>query len=118
MIKLGILILIPIVVFLLPTPEGLSKLVWYLFGLYLTAIVGLVLKPYSEPVILLATVAASAIVIGHQGMIDGKQVLAINSVLGGYASSTTWLVFSAFTLSAAFVKTGLGKRIAYYLIRT
>ena len=38
------------------------------------------------------------------------------AVLSGYSSGTTWLVFSAFTLSAAFVTTGLGKRIAYLLI--
>jgi DASS family divalent anion:Na+ symporter len=28
-------------------------------------------------------------------------------VLSGFSSGTTWLVFSAFTLSAAFVTTGL-----------
>ncbi len=37
-------------------------------------------------------------------------------VLSGYASTTTWMVFAAFSLSAAFVTTGLGKRIAYILI--
>ncbi len=113
--KLGVLVLIPLVIFLIPPPEGLPLLAWRLFGLYLTAIVGLVLKPYSEPVILLASVAASAVTIGNTA-VPKEQAIKMGQVLSGYQSGTTWLVFAAFTLSAAFVTTGLGKRIAYYLI--
>jgi DASS family divalent anion:Na+ symporter len=39
-------------------------------------------------------------------------------VLSGFASPTTWLVFSAFMLGQAFIETGLGKRIAFLLIGT
>ena len=113
--KLGVLVLIPLIIFLIPPPEGLPLLAWRLFGLYLTAIVGLVLKPYSEPVILLASVAASAVTIGNTA-VPKEQAIKMGQVLSGYQSGTTWLVFAAFTLSAAFVTTGLGKRIAYYLI--
>ena len=113
--KLGILVLIPFIIFLIPPPEGLPLIGWRLFGLYLTAIVGLVIKPYSEPVILLGTVAASAVTIGNTPLPE-NMVLKPDAVLSGYQSGTTWLVFAAFTLSAAFVTTGLGKRIAYHLI--
>lgn len=113
--KLGVLVFIPLIIFLIPPPEGLPLLAWRLFGLYLTAIVGLVLKPYSEPVILLASVAASAVTIGNTA-VPKEQAIKMGQVLSGYQSGTTWLVFAAFTLSAAFVTTGLGKRIAYYLI--
>ncbi len=37
-------------------------------------------------------------------------------MLDGYKSGTTWLIFTAFTLSSSFVITGLGKRIAYHMI--
>lgn len=110
--KLLIIIAIPLIMSLCPTPEGLSKLSWVLSGIYLAAIVGLVIKPFSEPVVLLIAVAASMVTVGNLG--DGS--IKTSSVLSGYASGTTWLVFSAFTLSAAFVITGLGKRIAYLLI--
>lgn len=110
--KMFIIIAIPLFMGLCPTPEGLSKLSWVLSGIYLAAIVGLVIKPFSEPVVLLIAVAASMVTIGNLG--DGS--IKASSVLSGYASGTTWLVFSAFTLSAAFVITGLGKRIAYLLI--
>ncbi|GKX59952.1 anion permease [Leminorella grimontii] len=115
--KLLLLIAIPIIVALIPTPAGLSSLAWVLFGLYLAAIVGLVLKPYSEPVILLGTIAATAVVIGVFGEFGlGEKGLKAGEVLRGYSSGTTWLVFAAFTLSSAFVLTGLGKRISYILI--
>ncbi|ELW6990004.1 DASS family sodium-coupled anion symporter [Escherichia coli] len=45
------------------------------------------------------------------GVVEYEGSARIDGVPG-----TTWLVFSAFTLSAAFVTTGLGKRIAYLLI--
>lgn len=112
--KLAILVIIPVIVFLCPAPDGLPLIAWRLFGLYLATIVGLVLKPYGEPVILLAAVASSAAVIGNT---DGaKEFLKVSQTLSGYQSGTTWLIFTAFTLSSAFVITGLGKRIAYHMI--
>ena len=42
--------------------------------------------------------------------------MKVGQTLSGYQSGTTWLIFTAFTLSSAFVITGLGKRIAYYMI--
>ncbi|WP_058912504.1 anion permease [Entomohabitans teleogrylli] len=110
--NLCILFLIPLLTLIFPSPEGLSSLSWVLAGIYLAAIVGLVTKPFPEPVLLLLAVAASMVVVSVMG--DG--LLKMSAVLSGYASSTTWLVFSAFTISAAFVLTGLGKRIAYILI--
>ena len=71
------------------------------------AIVGLVVKPWPAPIILLLSIAGSAIFLN-----------ATKNVLSGYASTTVWLVFSAFSLSVAFVKTGLGRRIAYLLIKS
>ena len=38
-------------------------------------------------------------------------------VLAGYSNTALWLIFAAFGLSVAFGKTGLGHRIAYYLVR-
>lgn len=96
----------------IPSARRVIKTCLVLSGIYLAAIVGLVIKPFAEPVVLLIAVAASMVVVGNLG--DGSIKAA--SVLSGYSSGTTWLVFSAFTLSAAFVITGLGKRIAYILI--
>ncbi|KAA6208612.1 membrane protein [Avibacterium paragallinarum] len=112
--KTLILAAIPILVWIFPAPDGLPLIAWRLFGIYLATIVGLVLKPYGEPVILLAAVALSSIVIGNTE--GASKLVKVSQALSGYQSGTTWLIFTAFTLSSAFVITGLGKRIAYHLI--
>lgn len=65
--KLLVIIAIPLLISLFPAPEGLSKLAWVLSGIYLAAIVGLVIKPFAEPVVLLIAVAASMVVVGNLG---------------------------------------------------
>ena len=111
--------------YIIPTPEGLSVIGWHLFGVYVATIVAIILKPFALPVILLAGVAISSIIIGitpGEEWFDVKNnkmleiALEEEDVLNGYKSGTTWLVFAAFAMSTAFVATGLGKRIAYLLI--
>ncbi len=103
--KLGICILVPIVILMMPVPKGLTFEAWRLFAVYMAAIFGLVLRPYDEAVILLSIIAASGLIFGKMG-----------ALLSGYASTTAWLVFSAFMIGTAFTTTGLGRRIAYHLI--
>ncbi|WP_439397813.1 anion permease [Bradyrhizobium sp. PMVTL-01] len=62
-------------------------------------------RPYNEPVVILAVVAVSAIFLGN-----GPVAMA------GYASPTVWLVFSAFLIGSAIIETGLGRRIAFFLV--
>ena len=144
-----ILVAIIALTYLFPAPTGLSNIGWHLFGVYVATIVAILLKPFPLPVILLAGVALSAIVIGVTPSEQWVNTAALSElarwqlvehaspdqwfkalqntllkisikeddVLGGYKSSTTWLVFAAFAMSTAFVSTGLGKRIAYLLIR-
>lgn len=95
---------IGVVMFNLPAPEGLSLEAWHLFAIYITAILGIIFRPLPEPVMILG-------VIGVSGFFVNLKIL-----LSGYASTTVWLVFSAFMISQAFIQTGLGKRIAYILI--
>ena len=96
LLKIAIMFAIPLAMWFITPPEGLSVGAWRLLGFYLMAIVGLVVKPWPAPIILLLSIAGSAI----------------------FLYATVWLVFSAFSLSVAFVKTGLGRRIAYLLIKS
>lgn len=104
--KIVPVLLIPLVMILIPSPEGLTPLAWKLFAIYIGAILGLVLQPFPEPVVMLIAVGLSGIFLNNTAI-----------VLSGYGDGTTWLVFAAVLLSIAFVETGLGKRIAYHLIR-
>ncbi len=94
------------VLMLLPVPQGLTPQAWKMFAIFVTAILGLILRPYSEPVIMFSAIAVSAIMLNN-----------LNAILrGGFGTGTPWLIFSAFSLSVAFAKTNLGRRIAYLLM--
>lgn len=103
--KLGICMVIPTVILLLPVPAGLTPEAWKLLAMYVGAILGLIFRPLPEPAILLIVIAASSVAYKNTAML-----------LSGYASSTAWLVFVAFLIGTAIVETGLGRRIAYLLI--
>lgn len=47
--KLILILAIPCIIGFMPAPAGLSELAWVLFGIYLAAIVGLVIKPVMLP---------------------------------------------------------------------
>lgn len=97
--------IIPAILWFSPAPPGLANTAWHLFAIYVGAILGLMLRPFPEPVVLLIAISMSSILLGN-----------ISVLLGGYANSVTWLVFAAFMVGTAFVETGLGRRIAYVLI--
>ncbi len=112
-IKMAVLGLVSIFPFLIDCPEGLSIIAWRLLGVYLATILGLILKPYNESIMLFIALTVSAFFI----TITPNDIVETKFILNGYSNTGVWLVFSAFSLSAAFVATGFGKRIAYILIR-
>lgn len=103
--RVAITILVPIALIMTPVPAGLTATAWKLFALYMAAIFGIMLRPFPEPVVLLTVISISCIYLGNIGV-----------ALAGYATTTCWLVFTAFMVGQAFAETGLGKRIAYFLI--
>lgn len=99
-----VLFVVPIAILLVPAPTGLSIEAWKIFAVYVAAILGLIIRPAAEPIVALAVIAF------------GSFVVPLGKLLSGYASTTVWLVFSAFLITQAFADTGLGKRIAYWMI--
>lgn len=104
-VKFVVPVLVPAIILLLPAPAGLSIAAWQLFAMYIAAILGLVLRPASEPVVLLVVISVSSLLFNN-----------LDIMLSGFSNGTAWLVFSAFMLAQAFIETGLGMRIAYILI--
>ena len=104
--RVGVMAAIVAIAWFGGTPDGLKPQVWQLFGIYLATIVGLVLKPFPVPITVLLGVATSSILLSNT-----------KDVLAGYSNTALWLIFAAFALSVAFGTTGLGHRIAYYLVR-
>ena len=63
LLKIAIMFAIPLVMWFITPPEGLSVEAWRLLGFYLMAIVGLVVKPWPAPIILLLSIAASILCV-------------------------------------------------------
>lgn len=111
LIKLAACVALTVVLLLLPAPSGLSEQAWQVFALYIGVMAGLLLRPFPEPVIFFLGIGAAGIALSN------NTEIGVADLLSGYADPTAWLVFSAFFIGTAFAITGLGKRIAYLLIR-
>jgi L-tartrate/succinate antiporter len=124
--RLGLLpAVIPVVVALVPAPAGLSQHAWYFFAIFAGVITGLVIEPLPLPAIGFFGVTAVA-VLGRWVLFGPAELArpggsatsgAINWALSGFASSTVWLVFTAFMFATGYEKTGLGRRIALLLVK-
>ena len=115
--------LLPIVVgaiiWLLPIPAGLTADAWHYFALFTAVIVALVLEPLPAAalgLIGISVIAALNLVPGG-GAAPPKPADAVRWALSGFSNGTVWLIFVAFMFAMGYEKTGLGKRIALFLIK-
>jgi DASS family divalent anion:Na+ symporter len=90
-----------------PAPQGVTRQAWHVFAIFAFVIVGLLLQPMPNAAILFVAVTL--------GIATGT--LTDSMALSGFANTTVWLIFSAFIFSIGFLSTGLGRRIAYHMIR-
>ncbi|WP_411679778.1 DASS family sodium-coupled anion symporter [Clostridium thailandense] len=104
LLKLLPVVLIPLALWMVPAPAGLKVETWHTVALYVALLLGLVVRPFSEPIITLIT-------IGLISMFINPKI-----VYSGYAADMAWFMLAVMIVCAAFVKTGLGKRIAYNLL--
>lgn len=104
LIKLAIVAIIPLLLCMMPTPAGLETNTWHIVALYIALLLGLIIKPFSEPIITLIIIGISSVFLGT------------DVTYSGYGSKMVWFIASVTIVCAAFVKTGLGKRIAYNLL--
>ena len=123
--KIILPLLVAIAIIILPVPQNLEQNAWYYFALFASLIVALILEPIPAAAIGLIGVTLMA-VLGNMTLFDAKQLAdpafkwpgeALKWALSGFASSTLWLVFCAFTFGVGYEKTGLGRRIALALVK-
>lgn len=98
---------------LCPVPAGLSPRAWYYFALFAAVIAGVIAEPLPAPVIGLAGVGLAAM----SGLVHENPTQAINWGLSGFSNNLAWLIFASIVLTSGYEKTGLGKRIALWLIK-
>ncbi len=87
-------------------PEALSEDAWKLFVIFVWTIVTIILKPLPMGAVALISVA----------ILCATKTLTLQTTLQGFAFDQIWLIVLACFLARGFIKTGLGKRIAYGFI--
>ncbi|MCX8956007.1 anion permease [Erwinia psidii] len=110
---------------LIPVPEGMPPQAWYYFAIFVTMIVGMILEPI--PATAISFIAVVVSVIGsHFLLFDATELAnpdfnagkaALKWGLAGFSSTTVWLVFGAFIFALGYEVTGLGRRIALFLVK-
>jgi divalent anion:Na+ symporter, DASS family len=105
-LKLLLLYLGGAIMWFSPISSEIPPQSWHLLVIFLFTIIGIVLNPLPISAICLLG-ASTCIVCG---------VLTTKQVLNGFSEKVVWLLVLAFLISRAIIKTGLGKRIAYYFI--
>ena len=105
-VKALAIIIIGLAVWFSPNPEGVSKEAWHLFAIVLATILGLILQPL--PIEAVAMIGVTVAIL--------TKVMKPAEALGGFASTTIWLIVAAYMIARGFIKTGLGRRIAYKII--
>lgn len=90
-----------------PVPWGLQPEAWQLFTIFITAILAVLLDALS-----IFTAAVLAMVIAVL-----LRVLPTEKAFSGFSEDFMLLILSAFLVSKGVVKSGLGNRIAFLLIR-
>lgn len=102
--------IIPIVVglaiYFTPAPAGITTQAWHLLGIFAFTILGFILQPLPLGAVAFIAVTAASM----------TGTLKMGEALSGFANSSIWLIVAAFLFSRGFIKTGLGKRIAYNLV--
>lgn len=112
-ISMLIPVLVVLVVWFIPAPEGLSANDWHFMAIFLGVVVGLVLEPV--PAALVGWVGVCLVAL--MGIIDPKPAEGIKWALSGFSNSIIWLIFAAFMFAAGYQKTGLGKRISLIMVK-
>jgi DASS family divalent anion:Na+ symporter len=106
-IRLGIMVMIAVVIWFVPRPEGVTAEAWHLFAIFVATVVGIMIEPLPMGAVAVCGIAAVTL----------TRTLSLGDALSGFSHSVIWLVVIAFFISRGFIKTGLGARIAYSFMR-
>lgn len=105
-IKLSLIFMAGTFMWFTPISSELSPHSWHLLIIFLGTMLGIVLNPL--PISAVALLGASICI--------ATNTLTTNQVLSGFSEKVVWLLLFAFLIARGIIKTGLGKRIAYYFI--
>ncbi len=102
-LRLGVSILVGLILWFLPEPEGLAEKGWDLFALFVSTMIAVILRPFPMGVIALLSLTVAV----------STQTLNFSEAFSGFSNDVVWLVVFAFFMARGFISTGLGNRLAY-----
>lgn len=106
-------ILLWLVIFLIPAPQGLTPAAWHYFAVFAGVILALILEPIPAAAIGMIGIA----IAGVMRYVDPDPAKSISWALAGFSDRTVWLIFGAFVFSIGYAKSGLGRRVALQMVR-
>lgn len=106
--KIGLILLLGLVIWFLPHTPDIKSAGWHLLAIFAATILGFILRPYP-----IGALAIAAIIVA----VLTKSV-SMGDALSGYANPSVWLIVAAVFYSRGVINSGLGKRVAYMLIRS
>src|SRR5436309_7189345 len=107
LVRWGVVLMAGLVIFILPHPSAITTQSWGLLAIFVATIGGMIVQPMPGGAMVLLGVAALAL----------TGALPVRQALSGYGDPVVWLVLAAFFMSRGMIKTGLGRRIAFWFIR-
>lgn len=107
-----IALIVGLVFWFLPNPEGLSSQAWHMLAIFVATIVAIIAKAAPMGAVTMIALIVGALT-GLTPIKPGKDQVG---ALSGFANATIWLIGIAMLLSRAVIKTGLGKRVALYFV--
>ncbi|WP_445383033.1 DASS family sodium-coupled anion symporter [Robiginitalea sp. IMCC43444] len=105
--KRSFTLLFGILIWNLPVPWDLTPDTWHLFAVFITAILGVLIEALS--IFTASVLALVAVVL--------LRVLPPEQAFSGFSESFILLILAAFLVAKGVIKSGLGRRIAFLLIR-
>ncbi|MFC6204680.1 anion permease [Psychrobacter urativorans] len=109
----AIAILVALIIwFIIPIPTGVTPEAWHMLALFIGTIVAIIGKVL--PIGAIAIIAVTLVAL--TGVTNESPKEAIADALSSYSSPLIWLIGIAVMISRGLIKTGLGRRIAYYFI--
>jgi len=100
-------ILFGLALWLTPTPSGLETQAWHLFAIFITAIFSVIIK--AMPIFTSSILALAVVVL--TGTLTTKEAYS------GFSEDFILLIIVAFLIARGVIKSGLGKRIAFLIIK-
>ena len=106
-IKIAAIVIVTLVIYFLPVPDGVDPRGMHMAGIFVGTILGLILQPLPTASMALVGLAAA--------MMTGTMTPE-KEALHGFGNATIWLIVAAFFIADGFLITGLGRRIALLFV--